>query len=156
MNDKNKKSLAWYYTNKERILAYKKEYYQKNKEKRLAVNAEYRKNKPKKIAEINKIWRLKNSASINARNRTRKASKKYRTPSWLTDIDFERIANEYKLAALLTKITNKKWEVDHIIPLQGKFVSGLHVPSNLRAILEFENRSKHNKYDSLKRNIQKK
>ena len=150
MTDRNATSLAWYHANKERILAYKKEYYQKNKEKRLATNAEYRKNNPEKLAKINKVWRLKNTDAINAKNCTRKASKNNRTPAWLTDIDQERIKNEYKLAHILSKVTGKKWEVDHVIPLQGEFVSGLHVPSNLRAIPAFDNRSKHNKYDSIK------
>ena len=150
MTDKNAKSLAWYYANKERILAHKKEYYKQTKEKRLLVNAEYRKNNVEKVASINKAWATKNAATINAKNRTRKAAKKFRTPGWLTDIDYERIGNEYKLAALLTKVTGQKWEVDHIIPLQGKLVSGLHVPSNLRAIPAFENRSKHNQYEAIK------
>ena len=150
MTSKNQTSLAWYHANKERILAYKKEYYQKNKEKRLLVNAEYRKNNPEKVAAINKAWANNNVAKLNANNRTRKAAQKFRTPAWLTDIDFERIENEYKLAALLTKITNQRWEVDHIIPLQGKYVSGLHVPSNLRAIPAFDNRSKHNTYEMSK------
>ena len=38
-------------------------------------------------------------------------------------------------------------EVDHIIPLQGQFVSGLHVPENLRVIPRSINRSKRNKVD---------
>ena len=150
MTNKNTNSLAWYYANKERILAYKKEYYQKNKEKRLAVNAEYRKNNPEKLAEIGKIWRLKNNALLNARNKARKLAKLNRTPNWLTAIDFERIQNEYKLASLLTKVTGSPWQVDHIIPLQGKTVSGLHVPSNLMAIPAFDNKSKHNRYEAIK------
>ena len=150
MTNKNATSLAWYHANKDRILVYKKEYYQKTKEKRLATNSEYRKNNSEKITQINKNWRLKNVASINAKNRTRRASKNYRTPAWLTDIDYERIQNEYKLAYILTKVTGEKWEVDHVIPLQGEFVSGLHVPSNLKAIKAFENRSKHNRYDAIK------
>ena len=150
MTDKNANSLAWYYANKERILAYKKEYYLKTKEKRLATNDKYRKNNRAKISEINKNWRLKNTSLINAKNRTRRSSKNNRTPLWLTDIDHERIQNEYKLAYILSKVTGQKWEVDHVIPLQGEFVSGLHVPSNLRAISAYENRSKHNKYDLIK------
>ena len=150
MTTKNQKSLEWYHANKERILAYKKEYYLKNREKRLAVNAEYRKHNKERLSDLNKAWALKNSASLNARNRTRKAAQKHRTPAWLTDIDYERIANEYKLAALLTKVTGQKWEVDHIIPLQGKTVSGLHVPGNLRAIPAAQNRSKYNQYESIK------
>ena len=74
----------------------------------------------------------------------RRAAKLQRTPAWLTDIDHERIGNEYKLAALLTKVTGSSWHVDHIIPLQGKMVSGLHVPSNLRVLPATENIRKSN------------
>ena len=146
----SKRSLNWYYVNKNRILGYKKEYYQETKDVRLATNKEYRKNNPEKVLQVGKNYRLKNLAIVNAKNRTRRASKNNRTPLWLTDIDHERIQNEYKLAYILGKITGQKWEVDHVIPLQGEFVSGFHVPSNLRAILAFENRSKHNRYDAIK------
>jgi hypothetical protein len=40
-----------------------------------------------------------------------------------------------------------QWEVDHIIPLQGKFVSGLHVPTNLQVVPSIINRQKHNRYE---------
>ena len=77
----------------------------------------------------------------------RRALKMQRTPKWLTEIDKERIQNEYQLAALQTKITGKPWHVDHIIPLQGDLVSGLHVPSNLMAILGSDNISKNNNFE---------
>jgi len=142
-------SLAWYYKNKKRILADKKEYYLDNKETINKKTSEYRKNNSEKIKEYNKKWRQKNKGMLNAKNQKRRLVKKHRTPLWLTATDFERIENEYKLATILTALTGQNWEVDHIIPLQGKFVSGLHVPSNLRAIPAFDNRRKHNQYDQV-------
>ena len=79
----------------------------------------------------------------------RRAARIQRTPTWLTAVDHERIKNEYKLAALLSRIEGTKWTVDHIIPLQGNFVSGLHVPSNLKAMRFIENCSKGNKFEVL-------
>jgi hypothetical protein len=45
----------------------------------------------------------------------------------------------YELAALRTRMFGFAWHVDHIIPLQGKIVSGLHTPYNLRVIPGVEN-----------------
>jgi hypothetical protein len=80
---------------------------------------------------------------------TRRLAKMQRTPKWLTEIDYERIGNEYKLADILTKLTSSAWHVDHIIPLQGKMVSGLHVPSNLRVLPAKDNISKSNTFAAL-------
>jgi len=125
--------------------------YHANPEKtKIKVKQKYQ-NNPEKFRAQRKEWYYKNVEEARSKAKIfsakRRASKLQRTPLWLTDIDYERINNEYKLADLLTKVTGSPWHVDHIIPLQGRLVSGFHVPSNLRAIPEAENVSKSNTYN---------
>ena len=76
----------------------------------------------------------------------RRAAKLQRTPAWLTDKHRKEIAAIYKRAAQITARTGIAHHVDHILPLQGKNISGLHVPSNLQILTETENKSKGNTY----------
>ena len=132
--------------NRDKLIAYKKAWVELNLEKVIENNKtryQFKKDEIKAyIAEYKKL----NPAKANANKAKRKAAKKQRTPKWLTDIDFERIENQYKLATILTKLHNEPWHVDHIIPLQGKLVSGLHVPSNLQVLKGSENCSKQNNF----------
>ena len=57
------------------------------------------------------------------------------------------IEQAYELAALRTKMLGVAFEVDHILPLQGKLVSGLHVPENLQVIPATLNRAKSNSFE---------
>ena len=61
----------------------------------------------------------------------------------------EAIAAFYVEAALLTRSTGRVHVVDHIIPLKGRTVSGLHVENNLRIVERFENAKKSNNWESL-------
>ena len=128
-------------------LASDKEYRKANKEKVYAMQAEWSKRNPGKVKAMAKRNRQNNKAMRHANTVKRRLSKLNRTPAWLTVIDYERIQNEYKLAEILRKVTNQQWHVDHIIPLQGKIVSGLHVPSNLRVVVAKENITKSNKFE---------
>lgn len=68
------------------------------------------------------------------------------TPKWADRAAIKAIYDE---AASLTKKTGTRHEVDHIVPLNGEFVSGLHVHWNLRAIPHYENRAKSNKFTAM-------
>lgn len=60
-----------------------------------------------------------------------------RTPKWA---DLQKIKELYLSA-------KRGFQVDHIIPLQGKLVSGLHVENNLQIIPKLENILKSNKFE---------
>ena len=66
------------------------------------------------------------------------------TPSWADRLAIDQI---YKTATERGKRTGKKYNVDHIVPLQGKSVCGLHVQTNLRIVLARTNHKKGNRFD---------
>lgn len=69
-----------------------------------------------------------------------------RAPLWLSDKQNNIIELFYNLSSFLTQRTGIRYEVDHIVPIQGKSVSGLHVPWNLQVITKEENVRKSNRY----------
>ena len=69
-----------------------------------------------------------------------------RTPSWLTEDDIWMMDEAYELAKLRQQMTGFPWHVDHVIPLRGERVSGLHVPLNLQVIPALVNMRKGNRY----------
>lgn len=87
-----------------------------------------------------------NPGMYNARAMQRHADKLLRTPKWLTKEQLAEIKVFYVKAAHLTRKYGYKYEVDHIVPLRGKKISGLHVPWNLRIVTKSENCRKSNKF----------
>jgi hypothetical protein len=127
----------------------------KTRQKELRSNPEFVKKEAKKVA----VWRNKNPekaklswkkyldnnrAKIYAIGTKYRLSKMRRTPIWLTETEHWMIEQAYELAVLRTKITGFSWHVDHIIPLQGRLVSGLHTPYNLQVIPGKDNQQKSN------------
>ena len=74
----------------------------------------------------------------------RRAEKLKRTPAWA---DQQAIRTVYDEAARLTQETGEAHHVDHIIPLQGKLVSGLHVANNLQVLHWRQNVLKRNRFE---------
>jgi hypothetical protein len=110
--------------NPEAIRSEKLRYCEKNREKEAARS---------------KRWRDANKARKLANVSGRKAHVKRATPSW---VDRNAIAQVYADAAILSASTGIKHHVDHIVPLRGKLVSGLHVPWNLRPFPAIDNLKK--------------
>jgi 5-methylcytosine-specific restriction endonuclease McrA len=119
-----------------------------------AVNAYARQNVKKwveshrgdpRIKETKRRWKKNNVAYTRADSVRRYAAKINRTPNWLNAGEFFEIECIYKYCAGLRKI-GMNYHVDHIVPLQGDNVSGLHVPWNLQVIHADENLSKGNKH----------
>jgi hypothetical protein len=102
---------------------YDKEYY--------AVNFE-------KIKKKRAHWFQNNKHRGCLASAKRKAAKLQRTPKWLSDKDKHKIDEIYRL--------RPGYHVDHIVPLQGVNVSGLHVPWNLQYLIARENYVKNNSH----------
>jgi 5-methylcytosine-specific restriction endonuclease McrA len=85
-------------------------------------------------------WRKQNPWRHAASQKKRKA----RTPGWA---ELDAIKEVYREAARVTRETGIKHHVDHIIPLKGKMVSGLHVLANLQILSAEENLRKKNHFD---------
>ena len=102
------------------------------------------KNYKSKVQEKNKNWKINNPSKVSAMDAKRRAAVNLRKPSWFTDEDHWMVEQAYELARLRTQIFKFPWHVDHIIPLQGRLVSGLHLPHNLQVIPGLENLQKSN------------
>lgn len=87
-------------------------------------------------------YRLNNQHISNARAAKRRAAKRSAKVSWLNEDQIQEIKLIYLIAKIKSILDNTPYEVDHIEPLQGKDVCGLHVPWNLQIIPMQNNRSK--------------
>ena len=90
-------------------------------------------------------WSKNNKAKATAKYNRRRAAKLNRMLKWGKLHLKPEIDIWYKRAQLATIFMEELYEVDHIEPLQGKNVSGLHVPWNLTLLTKKENASKGNR-----------
>ena len=138
------------YMNKEKHREANRLYRLNNKDKIKEINKLYRLNNKDKIKEINRLYRLNNKQKrkqtliltrLNNPHTQRAITAKYRASQLKATPKF---ANLKKIKEIY-KNCPKGYHVDHIVPLQGKTVCGLHVEWNLQYLPAKENLSKSNK-----------
>jgi 5-methylcytosine-specific restriction endonuclease McrA len=142
---KNKKTKLRYWSNRDEILEKNRARYHENPAPKKEANAAWYSENRVRLKSMRADWARKNRDRMNERDRRRRSREKQATPAWLTDDQVLEMERLYEMARFLTNITGIKREVDHIIPIQGKNVCGLHVPWNLQVLTAEENRKKHNK-----------
>lgn len=132
--------------------------YQRRKAEKRAYDREYYRKNKGHIKTKAKQWQNENRERKNViclayykRNRekvlTLQQSRHCRRPKWLSNFHIQQIKDHYKMARDITELTGVQYHVDHIVPLNGEKVSGLHVPWNLQVIPAIENISKSAKHN---------
>lgn len=133
----------WKEDNRDKVVSMKAAWNERNKDYHANY---YSENKDKKIERSKVNSRLHNKKypwKALARTRAYQAAKEKRAIS-LSDSHKSDILHIYQQSALLRHL-GYDYQVDHVVPLRGKTVSGLHVPWNLQVIPASQNMSKGNK-----------
>ena len=130
-------SQMYYKANKGRIKEYYKEYgkvYRKTNAEAISI----------RMKEYQRGYREDNKAKFHAYRAKYRAVQLERTLTGIDNLDFE-VFLIYEEASEMRK-AGYDVHVDHVIPLQGELVSGLHVPWNLEIIAAKDNLSKNNSF----------
>lgn len=92
-------------------------------------------------------WCAKNPDKHASNDRAYQARKRGRSPLWASKAKIQAV---YKQAVAATEAVGVKHVVDHIVPLFGSNVSGLHVEHNLQVLTHMANSAKQNRWDAEK------
>lgn len=142
--DIKSKASLWYQENKDHKKEYDKIRVQKKWDHISKVNATWRENNLEKYKAYKKKYYEENKIDFFVRAAKRRATKNRATPSWANTEKIKQIYIDCKLISEMTGITH---QVDHIVPLKGQSVSGLHVEGNLCIIPANLNLAKYNKFN---------
>ena len=116
----NARQRAWFAKNPGKAASYSKAWYEQNKER---------------WVEPRKKWAKNNPDYLRRRGRAEQAKRRAAMPKW---------ADRQAIQAIYDNCP-PGYEVDHIIPINGRNVCGLHVPWNLQYLTPTENKAKGNR-----------
>ena len=131
------RSTKWYKDNPQLKRNYVKKHYDVNRDKILAYGKEWRKQNPEYLSTYLFEWRRKNPEKVAENVERRFGYLKERIPSW---------ANK-EMIKFFYECRPADCHVDHVIPLCGKNISGLHVETNLQWLPKHINITKGNRFD---------
>lgn len=134
---KKQRTREWAANNKEKKKQMDREYYLNNAEKFIARANNWRNNNLEKARESARASQSRHQKQKNARTSAYRATKRNATPAWVGPEEIKSITEFFKNCP-------PGYHVDHVYPIQGENVCGLHVLANLQYIPEEENETKAN------------
>jgi len=136
----------WDVANRAHIQEYNKDSYASDPEGRRERSRLHRQKHPDRVKESWSKWAKSNHEAYrairNKANAKRRAAEISATVPWA---DMQKISRLYGEAMRLTAETGIPRHVDHIVPLRGVNVCGLHWEGNLQVLTAAENIRKSNK-----------
>ena len=121
-------------------------YLKENPHLRRQQSSRYREKHRQKHLDRCKEYRKNNPDKFRAYTMKRICSKKKATPEWLTEDQHKVIQEFYAHARDCEIVSGETYHIDHIVPLQGENICGLHVPWNLQVLPADVNMSKSNSF----------
>ena len=128
---------------KEKIAASAVSYKFRNLTKVKAYQTEYREKNKERVRNRTRAWARANAGKVTAYTRKHQTAKLRAMPAWANQFFIEEA---YDLAQRRSAVTGFKWHGDHMVPLQGRTVCGLHCEFNLRVIPSSVNQKKSHVY----------
>lgn len=92
-------------------------------------------------------WRVANPVKNVAKSKNYYLRREQRVPPWVDEDALWVIDEAVALARLRERVVGGSWHVDHIVPLHGRIVSGLHSPDNIQVVPAEFNMGKGRKFD---------
>lgn len=141
---RNKEKLQKYYLDNKKTFRERDKKWKKENREKVNTQAKKRREKNPQASRLScQKWRKNNLHKDAKRAQDYRVRKINAKPKWAND---KYIALWYELASVEQQRTGKDVHVDHIVPLRGKTVCGLHCEDNMQLLFGMDNSSKGNRW----------